>query len=308
MKVDLHLHIDGSFRIETLYDLARNRGIIKDISVDEFKTLVSVDNSCDSLNTYLAKFDIPLQVIQGSDVIYRITYELIEDLYHGGVEVAELRFASATVKGSNTQEEVVKAAIKALNDAKKVYPIRVGIILCAMRGISDEENLETLRLAKAYLDKGVVAFDLAGAEAIYPNQDYVWLFEKANALQVPLTIHAGEAAGRESIEAAINNNAARLGHGIRIVDYKDLMEIVKDKGIVLEICPLSEHHTKAIDEFKLRELYDYGLKLTINTDNMSISSTNLDKEYEFLKQNYGFKDEEIEVMQQNALEASFIKE
>ena len=309
--VDLHLHIDGSFRAQTLFELAKEMKLeLPADTVEELLPYIQVPEDCQTLEEYLERFALPLQVMQTPEVVERVTYELLLDIAAQGVDLAELRFAPKSCAATSSQKEIVEAAIRGLNHGMEETGIKAGLILCAMRGNSYEDNLETLMLVKEYLGKGVVAFDIAGAEIVFKTHLYRELFAKAKELNVPYTIHAGEGDGPESIWSALEFGAKRIGHGIRCYEDRQLMEKLRDENIVLEICPISNKHTKVVDDMKdypLRELFDFGLKITINTDNMTLSNTNLQKEYDFIKEHYGFTDEEIEQMNETARQATFIR-
>lgn len=309
--IDLHLHIDGSFRPQTIYELAKEMNIpLPADSVEGLLPYIQVPEDCRSLEEYLERFTLPLQVIQTPHAIERVTYELIVDLAAQGLDQAELRFAPKSCANNASQKEIVEAAIKGLDRGIHETGMKAGLILCAMRGNSFEDNMETLMLVKEYLGKGVIAFDIAGAEIVFKTHLYADLFAKAKELDVPYTIHAGEGDGPESIRAALDFGAKRLGHGIRVYEDPELMKRVRDEKIVLEVCPISNLHTKVVDDMKdypLRKLFDYGILVTINTDNMTMSNTTLQKEYDFIKKHYHFTDDEIKQMNENAYQASFIK-
>lgn len=309
--IDLHLHIDGSFRPQTIYELAKEMNIpLPADNVEELLPYIQVPEDCRSLEEYLERFTLPLQVIQTPHAIERVTYELIVDLAAQGLDQAELRFAPKSCAKTSSQKEIVEAAINGLNRGIRETGMKAGLILCAMRGNSFEDNMETLMLVKEFLGKGVIAFDIAGAEIIFKTHLYADLFAKAKELGVPYTIHAGEGDGPESIRAALDFGAKRLGHGIRVYEDPELMKRVRDEKIVLEICPISNLHTKVVDDMKdypLRKLFDYGILVTINTDNMTMSNTTLQKEYDFIKKHYHFTDDEIKQMNETAYQASFIK-
>ena len=309
--IDLHLHIDGSFRPQTIFELAKEMNI--DLPADSVEGLlpyIQVPEDCHSLEEYLERFTIPLQVMRTPQAIERVTYELIIDLAAQGVDQAELRFAPQFCAVTTSQKEIVEAAIRGLNRGIQETKIKAGLILCAMRGSDFETNMETLLLVKEYLGKGVIAFDIAGAEIVFKTHLYADLFAKAREFNIPFTIHAGEGDGPESIRTALDFRAKRLGHGIRVYEDPELMKRVRDEKIVLEICPISNMHTKVVDDpanYPLRQLFDYGILVTINTDNMTMSNTNLQKEFAFIKKHYHFTDEEINQMKENAYRASFIK-
>lgn len=312
--IELHLHIDGSIRPETVWDLACKQNIIPDVpNLTALKKELTVPDNCAALTQYLERFTLPLQVIQRADAITRVTFELAEDLAAENITCAELRFApgSCTRKGL-TQAEAVEAAVYGAEQAMLKYPqLHIGLILCCMRGEPDiyAANMETVRLAAKHLGKTVCGIDLAGAEALYPTSDYQSLFQKASLLGIPFTIHAGEAAGPESIRKAISFGAHRIGHGIRAVEDPALVDLLVRNSITLEICPKSNFDTKCFPDphaYPLRKLFDAGVHVTINSDNRTVSATSLCKEISYIQEQFHFTDTEIQKMQEYAKEALFL--
>ncbi len=308
--IDLHLHLDGSLRVGTVIDLAKEQGIsLPSYDEVELKPYLSVKKDCDSLVEYLKCFDLPLLVLQKESAIERVVYELIEDLYLQGVSYAQIRFApQLSTKEGLTQEQVVMAAIRGQKRALKMYAtIKTQLILCCMRSDSNkEDNEETVMLAKKYLNQGVWGIDLAGAESLYPTKAFEDIFAMAKGLKIPFTIHAGEADGPLSVKKAIEMGAVRIGHGIRVVEDESVIELIKEKGIILEVCVISNVQTKAcesIEKHPIKYLFDKGVKVTYNTDNMTVSDTNLKRERQVLKDILGFSENEILAMEGYAKEA-----
>lgn len=314
MKIDLHLHLDGSLRPGTVWELAQEQGVVLPASSEEeLRSFLRVSEQCQNLNEYLKCFDLPLSVLQRKEALERVTYELVEDLAKQKLTYAEIRFApQLSTKQGLSQDEVTEAVIRGLNRARNDYAsMKAGLILCFMRGADSHTNEGTLETAKRYYGKGVLAVDLAGAEALFHTSEYENLFWKVREAGVPFTIHAGEADGAESVRKALDFGAKRLGHGVRAIEDDKLVERLVRERITLEVCPISNLHTKvAADVFHhpIRRLFDRGVRVTVNTDNMTVSNTSLDREYEFLKQYYGFTEAEIEKMNEYAAEAAFLKE
>ena len=314
MKIDLHLHLDGSLRPDTVWELAKEQGISLPASTkEELVSFLRVPKDCGNLTEYLERFELPLLVLQRPEALERAAFELVEDLAGQGIDYAEIRFApQLSVNDGLTQEEVVEAVIRGLNSGLENYPsIKAGLILCFMRGADNHKaNEETLEAARCYKDKGVLAVDLAGAEALFKTADYEKIFKKAREAGMPFTIHAGEADGPESVRKALEFGARRLGHGVRAIEDKELVDRIICEKITMEVCPISNLHTKlAADVYShpIRRLFDMGVRVTVNTDNMTVSNTSLEREYAFLKKYYGFSDSEIERMNQYAREAAFMK-
>lgn len=299
-KIELHLHLDGSVRYETTYELLNGN-----YSKEQIKQLMTVNN-CNNLNEYLEKFDLPLSILQTKENLTRVSYELCQDLEKENVIYAEIRFAPLLhLKNGLTIEEVVNSVLDGLNKSN----IKTNLILCLMRGNEKSLNQETINIAKKYLNKGVCALDLAGAEGLYPNELYTDLFKEANKLNIPFTIHAGEASNKESMMSAIKMGAKRLGHGINYDNDLVLIDEIKKRNIALEICLTSNIQTKTIDNIlshPLYELYKKGVLTTINTDNRTVSNTTLTKEYELLLNNFNLTIDDIIKMNEYAIKSSFL--
>lgn len=309
---ELHLHLDGSLRPETVFELAKEQGI--DLGVENVKILaekMTVPKEAASLNDYLATFDMPLKVLQTEDAITRVVYELIEDLNEMGLEYAEIRFApQLSTAGALTQSEVVEAAIAGVEKARDAMPnFKAGLILCMMRGGTYENNLETVEVVKKYLGSVVCAIDLAGAEALYPTKDHKKLFDLVDEYDLPRTIHAGEADGPESVKAALNFGTKRIGHGVRSIEDPELVKRLIEEKITLEVCIQSNIDTKmysSVREHPIYELFKKGVRTTLNSDNLTVSDDNLLNEIEIAK-SIGFTEEDIKTMDCYAKEASFLK-
>lgn len=300
-KIVLHLHLDGSLKPETVKEWLKEEG--EDISLEEVKKKLMVNKDCRDLNEYLEKFELPSKVLQTKQHIERATYEVFENLSKQNVIYAEVRFApSKHLAGGLSYNEVVEAAIQGMNKAKEEFKIDGNLILCCMRGDNNEkENLETINVAKKYLNKGVVAVDLAGAEALFKTEKFKEIFKYAKELDVPFTIHAGEADGPKSIRKALEFGAKRIGHGVRCIEDKNLFCELVEKQIPLEICPTSNLQTQAINgEYPLEKLYRKGICVTVSTDNDTVSNTNILEEYDWIFKNTGLMIDDLIHMNINA--------
>ena len=310
--IDLHLHFDGSLLPRTVLELAQEQGILLPAKEpDELKLFLTAPESCKSLNEYLEKFDLPLKVLQTREAVRKAMYILVSSLKEQGMLYAEIRFAPQlhTKKGL-TQGRVVQAALLGMQEALAGSFFRCKLILCCMRGADNrEENLLTVRTAAAFLGRGVAALDLAGAEALYPTEEFAEVFSLARELGVPFTIHAGEADGPESIEAALSFGASRIGHGVRAAEKPELLERLREQRIPLEICPSSNVQTKAIPSLSQHPVLEFlrqGLCVTVNTDNMTVSDTTIEKEFGLLSRELGMTAEERKKLLLNAADAAFL--
>ncbi len=306
-KAVLHIHLDGSLRPRTVYNWLKEKG--KDVTLEQVQKALMVKKDCRDLNEYLEKFDLPLEVLQNEENIEQATYELFEDLAKQNVIYAEVRFApSLHIKEGLKYEQIVESAIRGMNKAKEKYGIEGGLLLCCMRGEDNTiSNLKTVSASKKYMRKGVIGLDLAGAEALYPTSDYEDIFKVAKANNIPFTIHAGEAAGAESIKKALEYGAKRIGHGVRCLEDDNLVSELIRREIPLEVCPISNLQTKATGEkHPIEELYRKGIKVTINPDNDTVSNTNIVEEYKWVLENTNLTVKDIIAMNEYAIRGAFI--
>jgi len=304
--IDLHFHLDGSLDIDTVRKLMEINNINEQLTDEEIKLKTKVSKDCKDLNEYLSKFSFPISLLQTKEAITEAFYLVKERLKKEGLIYAEIRFSPAFfTQKSLSQEDVIKAAIKG---AKK-SDFKAKIILCLMRNLNYETNLETVLLAKKYLGDTVVALDLAGAEGLYPTARFESLFKKARELNIPFTIHAGEADRASSVKAALNFGAKRIGHGVNSFTDKYCLNFVQEHNITYEVCPTSNLNTKVINSVKdypLRELINNKINVTINTDNTSVSNTNIKEEYELINDAFDLTNEEFKYLIKNSIKSAFL--
>lgn len=277
--IDLHLHLDGSLSPECVRRLGELQGI--DVPEGaELEKMLSVSEGCRDLNEYLEKFEFPLSLLQTEEAIAYAVQSLEDRLAGEGVVYAEIRFAPQLhTKRGLSQERVVRAAIKGHNAS----PLRANLILCCMRmGDNKNANLETVRVAAKYLGQGVCAADLAGAEALFGNGCFEEEFALCRELGVPFTLHAGEAAGADSVRSALQMGASRIGHGVRSLEDGNVVKMLCNGKILLELCPTSNLNTNmfaSLSDYPLRRLMDAGVQVSINTDNTAVSRTSVRREW-----------------------------
>ncbi len=301
-KVELHLHLDGSVRVETVAELLQ-------MDRDAVSSNMVCDSYTNSLTDYLSKFELPLKVMQTTEHLKRIMRELLEDLKQEHVIYVEVRFAPQLhMEKGLTMNEVVQAV---LDGTKEVTGIDCNLILCCMRQVGNHgKNLETIEVAKKFSNQGVVAIDLAGDESKYPTDQFGELFDKVKQVGIPYIIHAGEAADYHSIDSAIQLGATRIGHGIAAIQNKEVIRKLKHQNILLEVCPESNLNTKIVLDKKdhpLKQLYS-EVFVSINTDNRTVSDITLTQEYEDAIQLFGFTLGDIKQCNLNAIAHAFISE
>ena len=317
-KIDLHLHLDGSMLPETAWDLANKKGIqLPADTLEEFRHFLVVSADCRSVNEYLARFEMPLQLLQDKESLSRVTYELVELLAGQGLIYAEIRFAPQLhTRDGLSQKDAIEAVLTGKEKADKAYPcIKTGILLCTMcvgdNKANEAANMETVELTKEFLGKGVVGLDLAGAEGIVPLKNFAPIFDRAKELQIPFTCHAGDSQGPDTVLDALDFGTKRIGHGHHIFDDKTLCERAIKDGVTLEVCPTSNIQCQtqpSYEKHPAKQLLDMGMNITINTDNMILSGINLDIEYEHCLKEMGFTEKDIIKMLHNSANAAFVSE
>lgn len=318
--IELHVHLDGSLRPKTIWELAvTQKGQPPAADLAALKTLMQAPVPCNSLSEYLSCFDLPLKYLQTETALERAAFELTEDLAREGVRYGEIRFApQLSMEEGLSQMEVVKAVDAGVKRGMAAYPeIRIGLLLCCMRGRDEKTNranMETLKTAAACtadqeMGKVVCGVDLAGAEEVYETGLFRELFEEADRYGLKRTIHAGEAAGPDSIWKALDMGALRIGHGIAAIQDESLIRELAMRKTVLEVCITSNVQTKGVgslQEHPVKKLYDAGVRVTLNTDNRTVSGTTLLKEIDLAKKNFGFTEEDVKRMEEYAAEAAFL--
>lgn len=305
--IDLHIHLDGSLSLASARALADMQGIALPEDDETLLRMLRVSDNCQSLNEYLEKFALPLTLLQTSEAISEAVLRLCRELAEQGLAYAEIRFAPQLhCERGLMQDAVVEAAIRGMEKSG----FYASLILCCMRGGDNlQKNLLTVEVASRFLGKGVCAIDLAGAEALYSTDSFAEVFEYARSLSIPFTVHAGEADGPESVYAALSFGARRIGHGVRSVEDGALLKRLAESGVVLELCPTSNLNTRVferIEDYPLRKLLDAGVRVTLNTDNTSVSNTTLAREYQLIADTFSLTEGEIRQLAISSLKAAFL--
>lgn len=313
-KIELHVHLDGSVLPQTLIELAEMQGSkLPTTDSDELLRYMSAPQTCQSLNDYLRTFDFVLPYMQTYEALERTAYELVKQCAAEQVQYVEVRFAPQLHRERGLSvAETYEAVIAGLTRGEQQFNVIARCIGICLRGHSESQNVEVVQVAAQYWQKGVVAVDLAGAEALYPPQLYEAVFHEAQQSGIPVTIHAGEAAGAESIAVAIEQlGAQRIGHGVRLQENMELLQDVVTRRIPLEFCPISNLQTKAIADWEHYPIVSYmeqGVIVTVNTDNLTVSQTSLGKELMALQTHCGLSAQAIVQLQRNAAHAIFLEQ
>lgn len=310
-KTDLHVHLDGSLRPETLIELGEQyKKPLPSTDPAELAEKMRAEDTR-NLEEYLAKFETTLSVMQHADALERVAFELAEDNARENVRYVEVRYSPIL----HTREglpltEAVEAPVRGLARAEKQYGIKPGLIICGIRNMEVGTSRDLADLTVAFKGRGVVAFDLAGAEYNYPAKKHRDAFFTVINRNMATTIHAGEAYGPESIHQALHYcRANRIGHGTRLYEDPDLMQYVNDFRVPLEICLTSNVQTRAVAsyaEHPLRRYFDAGLVVTLNTDNRLMSGTTVTDEYWKAHEHLGFTWEELKRVAGMGFEAAFL--
>jgi adenosine deaminase len=311
-KAELHCHLDGSMRVSTIIDLAKQQNVkLPETDPKKLEKILVAGPWCDSLVDYLKAFDITTAVLQTVESLRRATYELAEDAASENVRYLEIRFSPIlhTKTGLNITD-VLEAVLKGKEQAEKNLNIVIGIIVCGLRHFSPDKSLLLAELTVAYKHRGVVGFDLAGAEEDFPAKDHKEAFFLIINNNINTTVHAGEAYGPESIHQALHYvSANRIGHGTRLRENGDLLNYINDHRIPLEICITSNVQTKAVRDLQnhpMKFYFNYGIRVTLNTDNRLISGTTLTDEYWLAVKEFGVTKAELKYLILNGFKSAFL--
>ena len=310
-KTDLHVHLDGSLRPATIVELAERYDVeLPTTDPDELADYLFVREAT-NLEEYLALFALTLSVMQHASAIERIAYELCEDAAAENVRYMEIRFSPVLLTRNGLPlPETVEAPLRGMRRAEEEFGIRSQLIICGIRNMEPNVSRDLADLTIGYKNRGVVAFDLAGAEYNYPAKKHKNAFYMVRNANIGLTIHAGEAYGPESIHQAIHYcGAQRIGHGTRLYEDPDLMEYVNDFRIPLEICLTSNVQTRAVADFEshpLRLYFDEGLIVSLHTDNRLMSRTTVTEEHVRAWKHLGFSMEEVAELILNGFRSAFV--
>ncbi|MEK3887728.1 adenosine deaminase [Bacillus sp. FSL K6-3431] len=310
-KIELHCHLDGSLRPETIIDIAKREDIrIPSFDMEEVQREITAPVECESLDEYLKKFTIPNLVMQSKENLRRIAFELLEDAAQENVKYIEVRFAPLlhTEKGLDV-EEIVQSVLDGMKDAEGQYDIKGNLILSCMRTMSVHSAFEVVEKGKNFLGKGVVAIDLCASEEEGFCGNFIEPIKLAREYGYRVTIHAGETGiGKNVLEAVKLLGAERIGHGVFIKDCDEAYRIVKEQQVVLEMCLTSNVQTKAVNNFREHPIYHFhkdGIKVTINTDNRTVSATSMVNECNIIFKEFNISFEDYKQIYFNSVEACF---
>lgn len=311
-KTDLHLHLDGSLRVATIRELAAEQEVdLPADSDDRLRRDLVCSDGCSSLEEYLQAFEIPLSVLQDPDAVWRAAREVVEDAAAENVRYLEVRFSPLLhLENGHDERTILAAMVAGLADGSAATGVESGAIICGMRNLDPRRTRELAQLAVDFKDRGVVAFDLAGAEQDYPAKHHVDAFYTILNNNVNCTCHAGEGFGPASIHQAVHYcGAHRIGHGTRLHEDPDLMAYVNDHRIPLEICLTSNLHTgvvSRIEDHPFGLYYREGLRVTLNSDNTLVSDTTVTREYRKAVEAFGLGIADVRKIVLNGFKSAFL--
>jgi adenosine deaminase len=309
-KAELHLHLDGSVRPQTVLELARVEGVrLPSEDLESLTPLLEAPNNCPSLAAYISYFELPIRVMQTADALERVTRELCEDLGDDNVRYAEMRYAPwLHVERGLSLSDVIRSTLEGWRAGRQLTGMEGGLIITAMRTMPPEQNLALAQAAGRFAGEGVIGFDLAGDEAGHPPVLHEDALRAARSFGLPITIHAGEGAGAESVRQAIALGARRIGHGIRAQEDPEVLAMALDEDVEFDTAPTSNFQTKAVPRFEdhpLRRFLREGIKVTVSTDSRTVSHTTLTEEYVKVAKLLGCTRAEIWSMNLQALVGGF---
>jgi adenosine deaminase len=311
-KVDLHRHLEGSLRLQTLAEIAREHGIdLPGCAIEDLRPYATVTDDEPDFQRFLEKFKFLRCFYTSRQAVERLAYEAVSDAAEDNVKYLELRFnpvALARAQGFSL-EAVTSWVCGAVETAQHDRDIRVNLIV----QIGRDEDLQTAAMlaevALAYRERGIVALDLAGDEERYPASPFAGIFQKARREGLHVTVHAGEAGTPSNVEEAIRQlEAERIGHGVRSIEDSNVLRLLRERNVALEVCPTSNIQTGVVKHFwhhPLPDLLALRVPLSINTDDPSVSDTTLTDEYRVAIQAMGVTLDQLKRTIVTAAEVSF---
>jgi adenosine deaminase len=285
-KVELHRHLEGSLRLDTMLDVARQHGITIPADVLRLSTLVQVQEEDKfTFQNFLAKFNTLRLFYRSPDVINRITFEAIEDAAKDNVKYMELRFTPVALSRAERfpLHDVIDWVMTSAQTAAEKCGVIVRLIASVNRHESTDLAEQVAWLAAEHIHDGLVALDLAGNEAEFPTKPFYGIFKEARQAGLHVTIHAGEWGPAINIKDAIEElGAERIGHGVRVLEDRSITALAQERGTAFEVCMTSNYQSgvvKSLETHPLMRMLEAGINLTINTDDPSISRITLSHEY-----------------------------
>ncbi len=312
--IDLHRHLDGNIRPKTVWQLAQQNNINLPVTnFKEFIPYVQIQQSEADLLAFLKKLDWGVQVLKSLDDVKRVAFENVEDAFNAGLNYAELRFSPAYMAMTHKLPiaDVVDAVIDGVHSGTKVFNININLIGILSRTFGVKQCQLELDAILTHRNN-IIAIDLAGDEYNYPGELFTEHFKQVRNADLQITIHAGEASNADSVWQAINElGATRIGHGVASAQDKNLMAYMAKNNIAIESCLTSNFQTgtiKDLSQHPLKTFLNEGINVSLNTDDPAVQGIEIRNEYKLAKDILGLTDLQIEQLQQNSLNASFLSD
>lgn len=309
-KIELHCHLDGSIRPDTLRKIAQVQGIALPADNEQLKKLLVAPEQTKNLGEYLERFSLVLKCLQTEEALKEAAFDVISQAAEEAISYIEVRFAPSlhTVKGLSLHQ-IVTAVLDGLQQGQLQYGVQSNALLCGMRHEELESIEKIVHLADSFKTLGVAGFDLAGNEVDFSPYKFEDILNLATKMTIPLTLHAGECGCGKNVADAVALGAKRIGHGIALKDTPEFLSFVKEHEILLELCPTSNFQTKtvtSIEEYPFQLFQDAGLTVCINTDNRTVSNTTLTDEFMKLHEWYGITYQDMEKLTHYAIDGAFL--
>lgn len=312
-KTELHLHLDGSLRVDTALDLARSRGVEAPADWQGMSRALIAPMPCATQAQLLQAFDLPIALMQDADALQRITAELVETKAADNVRYVEIRWGPRLhVLRGLSLDDGIAAVCAGARDAAARTGVVVRLICTALRSHDPEGNVTLAETAARYVDQGLTGWDLAGPEAAFPDPlDHAQAFEAARANGLRVTIHAGEWGGAAQVRRALTVEPERIAHGPGAIDDPALCEELRARGIGLDLCPTSNWQAgivPTVAAHPLARLHRAGVPVTLSTDDTTVSDITLSEEYANAIESIGLTLPELWAIDRHGLDVAFADE
>lgn len=309
-KIELHCHLDGSISLSTIRYLAQLADIVLPESDRDLRQKVTAPQNAANLMAYLAPFDYILPLLQTETALELAAYDILEQAKADNIRYIEIRFAPTLhTAGGLTLTQVVSAVTRGLIKGEKQMGIKANALLCGMRHEPLASVMTLVDLLIAGQLSHVAGFDLAGVEADGFPADFAPVLKKITEHHIPLTLHAGECGCAQNVIDSVLAGASRIGHGVALKAIPETWDMLKAKQITIEMAPTSNFQTKAVDcldNYPFKQLLDAGLRITVNTDNRTVSGTTLNDEFEKVVKWYDLTARDCQKLSRYAFDAAFM--
>jgi adenosine deaminase len=318
-KAELHRHLDGSIRLETVADIVARHNLDLGISTEEeLASKARITTPMKDLQTVLDSFDTIRQVLCSYEAIERIAFENVEDAYRDGIQLIELRFAPPFISGGKKlgNDEIIEAVLDGVTRGMNRYPIQVGLIGILVRTMDLEINRQAAAELNRYAGSRyqnadrICGFDLADSEDRANREDFLLMVQQAREAGLGITIHSGENTSAAAVQRTLDLfEPARIGHGIKSWGDEKLLQRIRDQGVMLEVCPTSNWLTSSVsslEDHPLPHLYRSGVPVSINSDDPNLFGIDLVHEYQLCTRLYGFTEEDFMRINRQTVEHSFL--